>query len=128
MKDGVQKRGWAQVKPIGCASVIRKSDGFACNFHEKAPNYDAKLKEGVLEFDITKYSDEGAYYRYRGGRSPDPDREDGSNAAQAQVASQADTQAGADGPPVGIMALGRTSSKIQYQGKTVRPDVQRKRA
>ena len=119
MKDGVQKRGWAQVKLIDCASVVRKSDGFAYNIHEKDPNYDAKIKEGVLEFDVTKYSDKEAYYRYRGGGGPEPERKDSSNAAQSQSSAQTDTQASEGGTSVGIVELGRTSSKIQYQGKTV---------
>ena len=117
MVNGVKKKGWAQVKTIDCTSVIRKSDGFAYNIHEKDPNYNAKIKEGVLEFDITKYSDQGAYYRYRAG--PEPERKDGSNAAQSQSSSQTDTQANEGGTAVGVVELGRTSSKIQYQGKTV---------
>ena len=93
MVNGSKKSGWAQVKLIDCFSVIRKSDGFAYNIHENDPNYEAKIKEGVLEFDVTKYSDERAYYRYRGGLGPEPERKDGSNAAQSQSSSQTDTQA-----------------------------------
>ena len=119
MANGSKKSGWAQVKLIDCASVIRKSDGFAYNIHEKDPNYDAKIKEGVLEFDVTKYSDERAYYRYRAGAGPEPERKDGSNAAETQTISQTDTQTSEVGTSVGIVELGRTSSKIQYQGKTV---------
>ena len=119
MVNGSKKSGWAQVKLIDCFSVIRKSDGFAYNIHENDPNYEAKIKEGVLEFDVTKYSDERAYYRYRGGLGPEPERKDGSNAAQSQNSSQTDTQANNSGTSVGIVELGRTSSKIQYQGKTV---------
>ena len=119
MVNGSKKSGWAQVKLIDCFSVIRKSDGFAYNIHENDPDYEAKIKEGVLEFDITKYSDERAYYRYRGGLGPEPERKDGSNAAQSQSSSQTDTQASNSGTSVGIVELGRTSSKIQYQGKTV---------
>ena len=119
MVNGSKKSGWAQVKLIDCFSVIRKSDGFAYNIHENDPNYEAKIKEGVLEFDVTKYSDERAYYRYRGGLGPEPERKDGSNAAQSQSSSQTDTQANEGGTAVGVVELGRTSSKIQYQGKTV---------
>ena len=119
MVNGVKKKGWSQVKLIDCFSVIRKSDGFAYNIHENDPDYEAKIKEGVLEFDITKYSDERAYYRYRAGAGPEPERKDGSNAVKSQNASQTDTQASEGGTSVGIVELGRTSSKIQYQGKTV---------
>ena len=45
MKDGVQKRGWAQVKIIDCSSKVRKSDGFLYNVHEKDPNYSLKIKQ-----------------------------------------------------------------------------------
>ena len=38
---------------------------------------------------------------------------------ESQNASQTDTQASEGGTSVGIVELGRTSSKIQYQGKTV---------
>ena len=119
MINGNKKSGWVQATIIDCTSVIRKSDGFAYNIHEKDPNYDAKIKEGVLEFDITKYSDQGAYYRYRAGAGPEPERKDGSNAEESQNASQTDTQANEGGTAVGVVELGRTSSKIQYQGKTV---------
>ena len=119
MVNGVKKKGWSQVKLIDCFSVIRKSDGFAYNIHENDPDYEAKIKEGVLEFDITKYSDERAYYRYRAGAGPEPERKDDSNAVKSQNASQTDTQASEGGTSVGIVELGRTSSKIQYQGKTV---------
>ena len=119
MVNGVKKKGWSQVKLIDCFSVIRKSDGFAYNIHENDPDYEAKIKEGVLEFDVTKYSDERAYYRYRGGLGPEPERKDSSNAVESQNASQTDTQASNSGTSVGIVELGRTSSKIQYQGKTV---------
>ena len=119
MINGNKKSGWVQANIIDCTSVIRKSDGFAYNIHEKDPNYNAKIKEGVLEFDITKYSDQGAYYRYRAGAGPEPERKDGSNVVKSQNASQTDTQASEGGTSVGIVELGRTSSKIQYQGKTV---------
>ena len=119
MVNGSKKSGWAQVKLIDCFSVIRKSDGFAYNIHENDPNYEAKIKEGVLEFDVTKYSDERAYYRYRGGLGPEPERKDGSNTVQSQSSAQTDTQANEGGTAVGVVELGRTSSKIQYQGKTV---------
>ena len=119
MINGNKKSGWVQATIIDCTSVIRKSDGFAYNIHEKDPNYNAKIKEGVLEFDITKYSDQGAYYRYRAGAGPEPERKDGSNAVESQNASQTDTQASNSDTSVGIVELGRTSSKIQYQGKTV---------
>ena len=119
MKDGVKKRGWIQGKLVSCYSVIRKSDGFAYNIHENDPDYEAKIKEGALEFDITKYSDEKAYYLYRAGAGPEPERKDGSNVVKSQNASQTDTQASNSGTSVGIVELGRTSSKIQYQGKTV---------
>lgn len=117
MKNGVKKQGTIKVKLIDCTSTIRKSDGLAYDIHEKDPNYDAKIKEGVLEFDVTKYSDSSAYYLYRAG--PEPERKDGSNAAETQTTSQTDTQASEGGTSVGIVELGRTSSKIQYQGKTV---------
>lgn len=119
MINGNKKSGWVQANIIDCTSVIRKSDSFAYNIHEKDPNYNAKIKEGVLEFDITKYSDQGAYYRYRAGAGPEPERKDGSNVVKSQNASQTDTQASEGGTSVGIVELGRTSSKIQYQGKTV---------
>lgn len=119
MKNGVKKQGTIKVKLIGCTSTIRKSDGLAYDIHEKDPNYDAKIKEGVLEFDVTKYSDSSAYYLYRAGAGPEPERKDGSNAVESQNASQTDTQASNSGTSVGIVELGRTSSKIQYQGKTV---------
>ncbi len=119
MKDGVQKRGWAQVKIIDCSSKVRKSDGFLYNVHEKDPNYSQKVQEGDIEFDVTKYSDASAYYLYRAGAGPEPERKDGSNAAQSQSSSQTDTQANEGGTAVGVVELGRISSKIQYQGKTV---------
>lgn len=119
MKNGVKKQGTIKVKLIDCTSTIRKSDGLAYDIHEKDPNYDAKIKEGVLEFDVTKYSDSSAYYLYRAGAGPEPERKDGSNAVESQNASQTDTQASNSGTSVGIVELGRTSSKIQYQGKTV---------
>ena len=119
MKNGTKRKGWIEVPLVDCSSVIRKSDGFAYDIHEKDPNYDAKIKEGVLEFDITKYSDQGAYYRYRAGAGPEPERKDSSNAVESQNASQTDTQASNSGTSVGIVELGRTSSKIQHQGKTV---------
>ena len=119
MKNGVQKRGWVQVKIIDCSSKVRKSDGFLYNVHEKDPNYSQKVQEGDIEFDVTKYSDASAYYRYRAGAGPEPERKDGSNAAETQNASQIDTQESGGGTSVGIVELGRTSSKIQYQGKTV---------
>ena len=119
MKNGVKKQGTIKVKLIDCTSTIRKSDGLAYDIHENDPNYDAKIKEGVLEFDVTKYSDSSAYYLYRAGAGPEPERKDGSNAVESQNASQTDTQASNSGTSVGIVELGRTSSKIQYQGKTV---------
>ena len=78
MKNGVKKQGTIKVKLIDCTSTIRKSDGLAYDIHEKDPNYDAKIKEGVLEFDVTKYSDSSAYYLYRAGAGPEPERKDGS--------------------------------------------------
>ena len=114
MKNGVKKQGTIKVKLIDCTSTIRKSDGLAYDIHEKDPNYDAKIKEGVLEFDVTKYSDSSAYYLYRAGAGPEPERKDGSNAVESQNASQTDTQASNSGTSVGIVELGRTSSKIQY--------------
>ena len=117
MKNGVKKQGTIKVKLIDCTSTIRKSDGLAYDIHEKDPNYAAKIKEGVLEFDVTKYSDSSAYYLYRAG--PEPERKDGSNAAETQTTSQTDTQTSEVSTSVGIVELGRTSSKIQYQGKTV---------
>ena len=119
MKNGVQKRGWVQVKIIDCASKVRKSDGFLYNVHEKDPNYSQKIKEGDVEFDVTKYSDYAAYAAYRGGLGPEPERKDGSNTVQSQSSAQTDTQANEGGTAVGVVELGRTSSKIQYQGKTV---------
>ena len=88
MKNGVKKQGTIKVKLIDCTSTIRKSDGLAYDIHEKDPNYDAKIKEGVLEFDVTKYSDSSAYYLYRAGAGPEPERKDGSNAVESQNASQ----------------------------------------
>lgn len=119
MKNGTKRKGWIEVPLVDCSSVIRKSDGFAYDIHEKDPNYAAKIKEGVLEFDVTKYSDSSAYYLYRAGAGPEPERKDGSNAAETQTTSQTDTQTSEVGTSVGIVELGRTSSKIQYQGKTV---------
>ena len=97
MKNGVKKQGTIKVKLIDCTSTIRKSDGLAYDIHEKDPNYDAKIKEGVLEFDVTKYSDSSAYYLYRAGAGPEPERKDGSNAVESQNASQTDTQASNSG-------------------------------
>ena len=119
MVNGSKKSGWVQVKLIDCASKVRKSDGFLYNIHEKDPNYSQKVQEGDIEFDVTKYSDASAYYRYRAGAGPEPERKDGSNAEESQNASQTDTQASNSGTSVGIVELGRISSKIQYQGKTV---------
>ena len=119
MKNGVKKQGTIKVKLIDCTSTIRKSDGLAYDIHEKDPNYDAKIKEGVLEFDVTKYSDSSAYYLYRAGAGPEPERKDGSNTVQSQSSAQTETQANEGGTAVGVVELGRTSSKIQYQGKTV---------
>ena len=65
------------------------------------------------------YSDSSAYYLYRAGAGPEPERKDGSNAAETQTTSQTDTQTSEVSTSVGIVELGRTSSKIQYQGKTV---------
>ena len=113
MKNGVKKQGTIKAKLIDCTSTIRKSDGLAYDIHEKDPNYAAKIKEGVLEFDVTKYSDSSAYYLYRAGAGPEPERK------ETQTTSQTDTQTSEVSTSVGIVELGRTSSKIQYQGKTV---------
>ena len=119
MKNGVKKQGTIKVKLIDCASKVRKSDGFLYNVHEKDPNYSQKIKEGDVEFDVTKYSDYAAYAAYRGGLGPEPERKDGSNTVQSQSSAQTDTQANEGGTAVGVVELGRTSSKIQYQSKTV---------
>jgi len=119
MKNGIKKKGWIEVPLVDCSSKVRKSDGFLYNVHEKDPNYSQKIKEGDVEFDVTKYSDYAAYAAYRGGLGPEPERKDGSNAAQSQSSAQTDTQANEGGTAVGVVELGRTSSKIQYQGKTV---------
>ena len=119
MVNGSKKSGWVQAKLIDCASKVRKSDGFLYNIHEKDPNYSQKVQEGDIEFDVTKYSDYAAYAAYRGGLGPEPERKDGSNTVQSQSSAQTDTQANEGGTAVGVVELGRISSKIQYQGKTV---------
>lgn len=86
MKNGVKKSGSVKVGFVDTASVVRRSDGMADLVHEKDPDYSVKIKQGVLEFDVTQYDDKMEYAAYIAGLAPEPERK--SDAARSNSSTE----------------------------------------
>ena len=52
MIDGVKKSGYTEVSLADAASVVRRSDGMADLVHENDPDYEKKIAEGTVEYDV----------------------------------------------------------------------------
>ncbi|MBR1585939.1 MAG: SH3 domain-containing protein [Clostridia bacterium] len=121
MVNGKKKHGCVHVRFSDTRSTSRTSDGTLINVHELDPNYEKKLQQGTLEFDVKKYDDEMDYmtYLYEGG--PEPRRSDGSNAPTESTGSKKQTKKSAaaesENVSVEVVQLGSLYTIVSLNGK-----------